>query len=107
MLVVNLVLAYRCGAAPDSHRVPFKLGRNRPSTSTGCNVLQGIVKGQPKYWGPGTIDPPYAVYNAVYAGDLRVRRPNALTELVLELGQRAPGAVNPRWRSRTGRVDPS
>src|SRR6188768_1049205 len=42
--VVKVVLAYRCGAAPDFHRVPFC--SENPSTSTGCNVLHRIVTSQ-------------------------------------------------------------
>jgi len=34
---VEVVLAYRCGAAPELHRVPFSLGRG-PGTNTADNI---------------------------------------------------------------------
>src|SRR3954470_13580439 len=34
---VEVVLAYRCGAAPELHRVPFSLGRG-PGTNTAHNI---------------------------------------------------------------------
>ena len=42
---VKVVLAYRCGAVPDSHRVPFSPGTD-PGTNTNTNLLCSAVRCQ-------------------------------------------------------------
>lgn len=48
VLLTEVVLADRCGAAPDSHRVPFS-GRAKPATSTGTSYGGGAAGVKP--WG--------------------------------------------------------
>ena len=98
----DFVLAYRCGAAPDSDRVPFWPARPSPRvTSTGRNVTHCMVTGQLNIVGQSTRRPPHTVVSAAGARPAAPSKGRPLGATTTGWG---PGSRCTRSRKPAGRA---